>query len=276
MSKSGNKGKYWCVPDNCFIHTVYHPNRHCSCVFKDIKNVDRLNSLIQGLLLTSSNLLKCISRSFDATPEKDKPEGVSPQKRRLKVKPKEDKVIVDENVDSRDGSDEDEEDEEEEMDREVEEFEEDVAKWTLDEKEKLFHMVSKAMYVHFPLYAIHKHSLHQTRLEDLTPKEAGLLSSYCDLSDPEMPLLLLRNITFYCEQDVMDLFVSIFSKATPTVLPLSLAHAIIAVIHHLKYGLNVNSLLPKLVSLRTYVITYLCKVRFSFVKLEALADNLCL
>lgn len=55
--------------------------------------------------------------------------------------------------------------------------------WSIDEREKLFHLVAKVFYPHFPPYAIQKH-LHQNRLDDLTPKEAALMGSYCDLHDP--------------------------------------------------------------------------------------------
>lgn len=240
--------------------------RHCSCVFKDVKNIEKLNALVQGLLLTSASLLKYISRSISDDGLVDnyrvtenlerKREG-----RKVKLKAKEEKLIVDGSIDSREsGSDENEDDEDDEEDEDEDMDEDDISKWPLEDKEKLFILVSKTLYVHFPLYAVPKHSLHQTRLDDLGQKEAALVSSYCDINDPEVPILLLRNITFFCEQDVMDLFIAIFLKASPSALPLSLAHAIIAVIHHLKYGLNVNTLLAKLVSLRTCVINYLCKV----------------
>lgn len=216
------------------------------------------------MLVTSAKLLKSILRSLDSSGAEDSRLtnviGKSESSQKPKPRTREEKLVVDGSVDSRDGSEDDEEEEEddEEEDDDVDDLEEDVSRWSLDEKEKLLHVVAKTFYAHFPLYAVQKHSFH--RLDDLGQKEAALVSSYCDVNDPEVPILLLRNITFYCAQDVMDLFVGIFSKATPETLPLSLAHAIIAVIHHLKYGLNVNTLLAKLVSLRSWVINYLCKV----------------
>lgn len=240
------------------------PRRHCGCVFKDIKNVDRLNSLIRGLLITSVVLLKHIIRTISGEDSAlIAKSSVGDNKKLLLRRPKirEEKVIVDESVDSEysDQSDEASSDERDDDDEDMD-VDADVSRWPLEDKEKLFHMVSKVFYMHFPMYTVHKNSLHQTRLDDLTQREAALLSSYCDLNDPEVSILLLRNISFYCEQDIMDLFVTLFAKSTPSTLPLTFAHAVIAVIHHLKYGLNVNNMLAKLVSLRTCVINYLCNV----------------
>jgi len=239
--------------------------RHCGCVFKDMKNVPKLNSLVRGLLVTSVNLIKHLIRALII--DSDEPNRRKNQPK-SKPKVKERALIVDDSVDSLELSDEaideDEDDDNDvELDSHMDDFE-NVSKWPLEDKEKLFHLVSKVFYIHFPLYAVHKNSFHQPRLDDLTPKEAALLSSYCDLNDPEVPILLLRNLCFYCEQDIIDLFVALFTKATPLNLPLTLSHAMIVVIHHLKYGLNVNSMLAKLVSLRTCVISYLCKVSIHF------------
>lgn len=272
-----------CCVDVFDVSCVCHsPIRHCGCVFKDLKNVDRLNSLVRGLLITSVNLLKHVIRTLNG-------DGVTPAaannvvsskydcagpssgkgKEPRRSKMREEKVVVDENVDS-DYSENSEEEVSSDDDEEADDVgnnmddDEDVTRWPQEEKEKLFHLVSKVFYVHFPLYAVHKNALHATRLDDLSQREAALLSSYCDLNDPEVPIMLLRNISFYCELDVLDHFVALFSKAKSTdALPLSFAHAVVAVIHHLKYGLNVNNMLAKLVSLRTCVINYLCNVSSS-------------
>ena len=163
--------------------------------------------------------------------------------------------------------------------------------WSSDDQEKLLHLVAKIFYPNFPSYVIQKHLIqsHQQHynhhlaghrfgstnhhhhhhnnpsitglgLDDLSPKEAALLGSYCDVSDPEIPIGLLKNLTFFCHMDVLDILIQIFMKSSPEILPLNLAHAMVAVINSIKYGLNVNNLLPKLVSLRTVLINYLCRV----------------
>ncbi len=105
----------------------------------------------------------------------------------------------------------------------------------------------------------HKHSVN-TRNDDPSPKEAQLISAYCEVSELDLPIYLLRNIVFFCDSDGIDLFVECFANGTPERLPLSLAHAMIAVIHTFKPWINSSLITQKLVSLRTYVIEYLCKV----------------
>ncbi|RWS07088.1 hypothetical protein B4U79_12772 [Dinothrombium tinctorium] len=209
-----------------YLH--FWQQRHCNCIFKDLKNFDKLNLLIQGLLITCLSLLKSIIKSLSTSEE------------------------VSSNNDETNGKSREKDTE---MDYESVDFD----KWSIQEKEKLLHLVSKTFHIHFPLYTVHKHNV-QSRLEDLTQREAALLSTFCDPSDAEIPILLLKNVSFFCEHEAIGLLVECFSKATPNTLNLGLAHAIIAVISNLKYVINVNNLIPKLVLLRTCVISYLCKI----------------
>ena len=107
----------------------------------------------------------------------------------------------------------------------------------------------------------HKHAIqHYQRVDDLSPKEVSILSKYCEFGEIEMPIYLLRNLALFCDAGGVDYFVDCFSLATPDQLPLPLAHAMITVINNIKGWVNNSLIRPKLVSLRTNVIDYLCKV----------------
>lgn len=111
----------------------------------------------------------------------------------------------------------------------------------------------------FPLYVAQKHS-GGIRGDDPSPKEVQLMSTYCEVTELDLPLYQLRNIVYFCDSDGIDLFVDCFANGTPDRLCLSLAHAMIAVIANLKPWINSNLRTQKLVSLRTFVIEYLCRV----------------
>jgi len=53
--------------------------------------------------------------------------------------------------------------------------------WSLDEKEKLFQFIGKVFTPSFPLYFAYKHCIHSS-LEDLSKQDACALNNYCELS----------------------------------------------------------------------------------------------
>lgn len=61
------------------------------------------------------------------------------------------------------------------------EMEAELRSWTLEEKDRLFHFVTKIFLMNFPLYVAYKHSIH-TSLEELSQQEASALNNYCELS----------------------------------------------------------------------------------------------
>ena len=83
--------------------------------------------------------------------------------------------------------------------------------------------------MNFPLYSAFKLSLH-TSLEELSQQEAGALNNYCELTDPEVSVYLLRNVCFFCDRNGVQAIAHCFDKATPEVLPYNVAHTLITII----------------------------------------------
>ena len=53
--------------------------------------------------------------------------------------------------------------------------------WSTEEKDRLFQFVAKVFLTNFPLYISWKHCIH-TSLEDLSKQDASALNNYCELS----------------------------------------------------------------------------------------------
>lgn len=111
----------------------------------------------------------------------------------------------------------------------------------------------------FPLYVTYKHS-NYTKNDELSPKELKILANYCDLSDYEMPIYLMRKIIYFIEHSGFKLFIDCFSKSDPNYLTISLANSLISTIQSLKYYFTLPSINNELVTLRIEVINYLCKI----------------
>lgn len=131
--------------------------------------------------------------------------------------------------------------------------------WSIQQKEKLMHIVSKIFLLNFPLYLACKHSA-LSRLDDLTAQEISNLSSYCDLHDTEIPAYLLRNVSLFCKLGGVCAMTSVFETATPTTLPLSMAHAIVAAVGNLKLWLNFRAVAQLFMPLRSKILKYMCSL----------------
>lgn len=142
-------------------------------------------------------------------------------------------------------------------DEEEEEEEEEV--WSMQEKEKLLHFLSKVFLLNFPLYVAYKHSV-QSKLEEISPQEAGNLNVFCDLHDPEIPVYLLRNVCLFCKSGGVHAMTFCFDRQSPETLPVSIAHAIIAIVCNLKLWLNFRSIMQLFVPLRSKVLRYMCNL----------------
>lgn len=126
--------------------------------------------------------------------------------------------------------------------------------WTITDWEHLMHLLSKVFLLNFPLYAAYKQS--PTKLEEVTQQEAGALSMFCDLHDPEIPAFLLRNVSLFCKSGGPQAMTACFEKKGE--LPVSLAHSLVAVICNLKLWLNYRSIVQLFVPLRSKVLRYMC------------------
>lgn len=136
---------------------------------------------------------------------------------------------------------------------------EDTEVWSMPQKEKLMHIVSKVFLLNFPLYLACKHSA-LSRLDDLSAQEISNLSSYCDLHDTEIPAYLLRNVSLFCKLGGVCAMTSVFENATPTTLPLSMAHAIVAAVGNLKLWLNFRAVAQLFMPLRSKILKYMCNL----------------
>lgn len=136
---------------------------------------------------------------------------------------------------------------------------EEVEIWPMQQKEKLMHIVSKIFLLNFPLYMACKHS-SLSRLDDLSAQEISNLSSYCDLHDTEIPAYLLRNVSLFCKLGGVCAMTSVFENATPSTLPLSMAHAIVAAVGNLKLWLNFRAVAQLFMPLRSKILKYMCSL----------------
>jgi ubiquitin carboxyl-terminal hydrolase 34 len=64
----------------------------------------------------------------------------------------------------------------------------DSENWSIEEKDRLFQFVAKVFLTNFPLYIALKHCIH-TSLEDLSKHDASALNNYCELSVSQFSFL---------------------------------------------------------------------------------------
>ncbi|CAG2100837.1 unnamed protein product [Medioppia subpectinata] len=239
--------------------------KHCICCYKDQRNYNRFNQLVQSIIQTTVNLLKVISLSLDAGPDPSHDADDHDCQHPSNCDNSLDISVC--KSDSKQSTDDKSDDnhlvitgDENCIESNCKSFKDYFNDWTTEDRERLFHLASKAFHITFPLYVAQKHTVN-SRGDSPSPKEVQSISAYCELTELDLPLYMLRNIVYFCDADGIGLFVECFAKGTPgRRLPLSLAHAMIAVIANLKPLINSNVIQQKLVSLRTFVIEYLCKV----------------
>ncbi|XP_049955909.1 ubiquitin carboxyl-terminal hydrolase 34 [Schistocerca serialis cubense] len=126
--------------------------------------------------------------------------------------------------------------------------------WTLADRERLMHLLSKVFLLNFPLYAAFKQS-SAGKLEEVSAAEAAALNVFCDLHDPEIPSFLLRNVCLFCKAGGPAAMTACFENSS---LPVPLAHALVAVVCNLKLWLNYRSVVQLFVPLRSRVLRYMC------------------
>ncbi|XP_070576482.1 ubiquitin carboxyl-terminal hydrolase 34-like isoform X2 [Ptychodera flava] len=206
------------------------PQRQCSCCFRDIRNFDRANNLVQLMLRFAIDAVASITDS----------EG--------------DKDVADKDGDK---GEESEKEKKEEKSSKKEQVDVETESWTMDEKEKLLHCISKVFQLNFFLYTAHKQNFH-AGMEDISTHEAEALGNYCDINDMEVPLYLLRNVCFFCDSNGLAAIQMCFDQASPETLPFNVAHALITVVANLRIWLHVHATMQYVSPLRSKVIQYLC------------------
>ncbi|CAL1294964.1 unnamed protein product [Larinioides sclopetarius] len=229
--------------------------RQCTCCFKDPKNFDRFNALVQGLALSIIEILQQIVKDIKAL-KNDQPPTVSIPKIN---EPK--KIASDGENKEKDSKEKEKTNNSSSKETEKESTEsnssvcakkdflaEDWNSWSSEDREKIICIFSKVFLLNFPLYVAFKHSL-QSKIDDM-----------------EIPVYLLRNVCFFCDKGGVKLLISCFQESDPEILPMTLAHAMTTIMSNLKLWMNIGSLMQQLVQLRSCMIKYLCQVKDSHLR----------
>lgn len=234
------------------------------CCYRDVKNFERFYLVVQSILCLSVCQLKLLkddliasakieSSSVNQEIQKD-PEVPSIVKNEEESKESKETDLDTDSTKSPDQPT----DETPSIDKPaVTSF--DSETWSMSQNEKLMHIVSKIFLLNFPLYLACKHSA-LSRLDDLSAQEISNLSSYCDLHDTEIPAYLLRNVSLFCKLGGVCAMTSVFESATPTSLPLSMAHAIVAAVGNLKLWLNFRAVAQLFMPLRSKILKFMCSL----------------
>nr|XP_023025188.1 ubiquitin carboxyl-terminal hydrolase puf [Leptinotarsa decemlineata] len=208
--------------DIVYVYVQTWPTRQCMCCYRDPKNLERFSYVTQGLIYMAASQLKCLS---DKEPATDKRKEDEPDKKHKSNKHSEDEKENPEVI----------------------------------ERDKLLILVSKIFLLNFPLYVAYKHTI-QAKLDELTQQEMQNLNLFCDLHDSEIPIYLLKNVSWFCKMGGLLAMTTCFTKLTPELLPVSTAHAMISVVCNLKLWMNYKSMVSMLVPLRSCVLRYMCKL----------------
>lgn len=118
------------------------------CCYRDIKNFERFNLIVQGMIYLAVLQLKNIQTLVAAL----KPPNPTSNNN---------------NNDSNSVNDTNETVEKKEEDSKTDKD----SQWTLKELEQLLILISKAFLLNFPLYIAYKHGVH-SRLDDISAQEA--------------------------------------------------------------------------------------------------------
>lgn len=233
------------------------------CCYRDAKNFERFYLVVQSILCLSVCQLKQLKddliEAAKSPPETTQEKPLTPESCLTEDEEKnEQKESPTEPAEFESKPSEPAKDESPSKDKPLTSKEE-VEVWPMQQKEKLMHIVSKIFLLNFPLYMACKHS-SLSRLDDLSAQEISNLSSYCDLHDTEIPAYLLRNVSLFCKLGGVCAMTSVFENATPTTLPLSMAHAIVAAVGNLKLWLNFRAVAQLFMPLRSKILKYMCSL----------------
>lgn len=206
---------------------IIYIHRQCMCIYRDVKNFDKFNLVVQSLICLVIHFLKNIRELIDdfkntsqTVEPKDSPKpSTSSATTQTSESPTEEK-------------------------------------WTIQELEKLIFFVSKAFLLNFPLYVAYKHGIH-SRLDEIQQEEAKHLAIFCDLHDNEIPVYLLRNVSLFCNSSG---FLAMMTALENSDLPITTSHAITITISNVKLWLNYRCIIQFFVPIRSKILQYLCKL----------------
>ncbi|KAK3093520.1 hypothetical protein FSP39_016701 [Pinctada imbricata] len=218
------------------------------CCFKSLKNFEKLNNMVQVICSVAIHIIQTLPDDISREKEENKKKEKTDEK-------KDEQIDVKDSKESEDATKESLKEEKAETDEESEEPE----KWDMTEKDRLLQFITKIFLMNFPSYMAYKHIFHST-LEELSQQETSALNNYCEISDPDVPLFLLRNVCFFCDSNGIGALRQCFEKATPETLPFNFAHLLISLIANLRLWMNIPTVMQYIVPLRSAVIRYMCKL----------------
>ncbi|CAH2011093.1 unnamed protein product [Acanthoscelides obtectus] len=207
--------------DTIFVYVQTWPTRQCMCCYREAKNLERFSYITQSLIYMATTQLKALA-------EKGKDQQAIEEKNEEKDKQEK----------SSDAKQDDNE---------------------VFERDKLLLLVSKIFLLNFPLYVAYKHTI-QAKLDELTQQEMQSLNIFCDLHDSEIPIYLLKNVSWFCKMGGLLAMTTCFTQLSPELLPVSTAHAMLSIVCNLKLWMNYKSMVSMLVPLRSCVLRYMCKL----------------
>ncbi|XP_030376197.1 ubiquitin carboxyl-terminal hydrolase puf [Scaptodrosophila lebanonensis] len=280
--------------ETTFNYIQSWPQRQCMCLYRDTKNYDRFNLVVQSLICLTVQHLKHIDHLIESykrltasaaqvvaqaqqqrqqSDEKDSPadnEIDSEQTDRKESNESSPSVGADGGGDEKNSAPEASEDDKHGAgDGPVSKLpaagpstptkahtQYTEEPWILPEVEKLLVLVSKVFLLNFPLYIAHKHGMH-SRLDDLQAEEAHHLALICDLHDNDLPIYLLRNVSLFCNSGGFGAMSLCFEHPD---LPVSTAHSMTATVSNVKLWLNYHCNTQLFVPLRSRILQYMCKL----------------
>lgn len=174
------------------------------CCYRDSKNLERFSYLTQGLIcMCVSQLKQLVERSTD-----NQDADIQTNNNEIKIGEK------DANTSGPQSSEENEKENAEAV-----------------ERDKLLILVSKIFLLNFPLYVALKHTI-QSKVDELTQQEMANLNLFCDLNDSEIPIYLLKNVSWFCKIGGLLTMNDCFTHLNTNYLPVSTAHAMISIGKH--------------------------------------------
>lgn len=200
------------------------------CCYRDVKNFERFNLIIQSIICLTVCQLKNIKTLLNTPPNTSSNNNTSDENNTEKPA-----ATTSETSTINNDKDED---------------------WTLPEIEKLLIVISKTFLLNFPLYVAYKHGV-QIRWDEISGEEAQTLSTFCDLHDTEVPAFLFKNVSLFCNSGGFAAMTLCFEQLN---LPVATAHAITAAISNVKLWLNYRSIVQLFIPLRIKVLQYMCKL----------------
>ncbi|ESO01400.1 hypothetical protein HELRODRAFT_174957 [Helobdella robusta] len=214
---------------------LWQQQRQCMCCYADIKNFGRFNNVIQLIIAQSIRLVETLVHDSKNQPQDEDEVDVTS----LDPGSKMSTSISNE-------------------DNEKSEYDESSKNWSLEEKDRLFQFVNRLFLLNFPLYLAFKHRI-PTTFEELAKQDASVLNDYCELNDSEVPLLLLRNVCYFCDSNGFQAMARCFREADPQSLQPAIANSLAAICANLRMWLNPKAFARFIVPIRSYMINYLCQ-----------------